>query len=306
MLKAFPPLNPLHVFEVAARTGSFTAAAEEMNVTQSAVSRQIATLEGYLGLRLFERGRGSVNLTAAGEAYRKQISPAFALITTATQQLVTQSKVEPLRVRVYTTFAAKWLIRRLPRFRAAYPKINVYLDNAVAPVDFSKDRVDVSIPLGKGDWPGTQSELLFKDVIQPVCSPRLLGKKLNAIDDLVRFQLLHSRYRRADWQYWLHAMGRSDLLSEGMTFPTSVLTYQAAMEGIGVAIGQVNLLGEDFASGTLVPIFGPPVERGLGYYAIWPNDRPVGQKLRSFLSWLRAEAATVQPVGNARKEAAAR
>jgi LysR family glycine cleavage system transcriptional activator len=293
MSNVFPPLNPLRVFEVAARTGSFTAAAEEMRVTQSAVSRQIATLEGYLGLRLFERGRGSVSLTATGESYRRQIAPAFELIGSATQQLVTQGRVEPLRIRVYTIFAAKWLIRRLPRFRAQYPKIKVHLDNAVAPVDFSKDRVDIAIPLGDGNWPGTEAELLFKDVIQPVCSPQLLkgDKSLKTIDDLSRFQLLHSRYRKKDWPHWLEAMGKSEVMKETMTFPTSVLTYQAAMEGIGVAIGQVNLLGEDFASGTLVPLFGPPIESGLGYYAVWPNDRPVSQKLRSFLSWLRKEAA---------------
>ncbi len=181
---------------------------------------------------------------------------------------------EPLRIRVYTTFAAKWLIRRLPRFRAQYPKIKVHLDNVVVPVDFSKDRVDVAIPFGDGNWPGTEGALLFKDVIQPVCSPRLLtgAKKLQTIDDLSSFQLLHSRYRKNDWQYWLSAMGNSEVMNETMTFPTSVLTYQAAMEGIGIAMGQVNLLGEDFASGTLVPLFDKPVERGLGYYAIWPND----------------------------------
>jgi LysR family glycine cleavage system transcriptional activator len=293
MSKAIPPLNPLHVFEVAARTGSFTAAADELNVTQSAVSRQIATLEGYLGLRLFERGRGGANLTDCGQAYRQQIAPAFALISTATQQLVAQERTEPLRVRVYTTFAAKWLISRLPTFRAAYPKINLRLDNVVAPVDFSKDRLDAAIALGNGDWPHAHAELLVKDIIQPVCSPRLLKRRTEGekLDHLAQYQLLHSRYRRNDWPDWLGSVGRGDLMNDGMTFTSSVLTYQAAIEGVGIAIGQVRLLAHDFASGALVPIFGPPLDRGLGHYVVWPSDRPVHQKLRAFLNWLRREAA---------------
>lgn len=288
-LNKIPPLNPLHVFEVAARLGSFTLAAEELNVTQSAVSRQIATLEGAIGVRLFQRtGRGA-QLTRAGEEYLPDISQAFALIGAATDKLTQSQKVEPLHILVYTTFAAKWLIRRLPDFQARYPALNVRIHNSTRPVNFARDNIDLAIQLGSGFWPKMNSMRLFSDVIQPVASPLLLKnrKKPLTIDSLSQFQMLHSRYRRNDWSDWLNGVGRPDLISNrGMEYPSSVMTYGAAIEGLGIAIGQVNLLDQDFKSGLLVPLFDKPITRDLAYYAVWPDDREPARKVRSFLNWL--------------------
>lgn len=263
-----------------------------MNVTQSAVSRQIATLEAYLRVRLFDRDHRGVVLTAEGEAYQRDILPAFALISSATQQIIGRQRIEPLRLRVYTSFAARWLIPRLPKFYSLYPAIEVRLDNVVAPVDFSRDDVDLAIQLGGGAWRGIEAELLFPDVIQPVCSPQLLqDTPVGSLEALKNHRLLHSRYRRTDWHDWLSAVGRLDLLADGMVFPSSVLTYQAALEGFGIAIGQIRLLEHDLASGALVTLFDRPVERDLAYYACWPANRPTTAKLRSFLGWVRREVA---------------
>ena len=288
-----PPLNPLHVFDVAARHLSFTRAAAELRVPQPAISRQINTLEGFLGVRLFERDRHGLRLTSEGEEFQRQIAPAFRIITNATASVMTTGKAEPLKIRVYTTFAAKWLISRLPSFYVAYPNIKLNISNVVTPIDFEKDKVDLAVQFGTGNWPGVETEILFKDVIQPVCSPKLLKRtRLVELDDLRNVQLLHSHYRRADWPDWLMAVKRPDLLTDaGVNFPSSVLTYQAAVEGVGVAVGQLFLLRNEIQDGTLVPLFNAPFERPMAHYIAWPKNRPLSRKARSFVHWLKAEVA---------------
>jgi LysR family glycine cleavage system transcriptional activator len=291
MSRRIPPLNPLHVFEVAARSGGFSRAASELNVTQSAVSRQIAVLESYLGVRLFHRERQGASLTEAGAAYAAEIQEPFTKIAAATAKLIDQKATETLHVRAYATFAAKWLIRRLPDFHARYPRINIRLSNTVKPIDFSRETVDVGIQLGLGNWPGTHSVQLLPDVIQPICSPALAATIWDDVAKLRSSPLLHSYYRRRDWSDWLQARGIDDVDDgRGMVFESSVLTYQAAAEGLGVAMGQVSLLDEEIGSGRLVALFGPPVTRELGYHAVWPAGRPLTRRIELFLAWLQAAA----------------
>ncbi len=289
-MQTIPPLNPLRVFEVAARLESFTAAAVELGVTQSAVSRQIATLEAAVDIQLFVRERHGVMLTREGRIYRDAIAPAFTMIRAASAALK-DPKAEPLRLRIYTTFAAKWLIKRLPRFQERHPKIGVRLDASVKNVNFAQDDVDVAIQFGRGDWRGVEKRLLIRDVIQPVCSPRFLRNhpELRSIDGLRRQHLLHSHYRRKDWADWLASVDRPDLLSEGTQYPNSMLAYEAAIEGIGIAIGQTFLLKDDIASGALVPLFDRPLTRSLAYFAIWRKGPVQNRKVASFLKWLTKE-----------------
>ena len=288
-----PPLNPLHVFEVAARVGGFGKAAVELNVTQSAVSRQIAVLEDFLGVRLFHRERAGATLTEAGHAYAEDIAEPFARIATATARLADQKAHETLHVRAYATFSAKWLIPRLPALKERYPRLNIRVSSIVKAVDFTRETVDVAIQLGRGEWPGTRSMLLFGDLLQPVASPetarRLAG---TAPEALARETLLHSYYRRRDWEDWASARDLTTVDPRaGMVFESSVLTYQAAAEGLGVAIGQPLLLKDEIVAGRLVPLFGPPVPRDLGYYAVWPTDRRAPRRIETFTTWLQKEAA---------------
>ncbi|MEI9805603.1 MAG: transcriptional regulator GcvA [Pseudolabrys sp.] len=286
-MQQLPPLNPLRVFEVAARLESFTAAADELGVTQSAVSRQIATLEGSLGAKLFSRQRHGVLLTKEGRAYRDGITPAFAMIIAASSAL-THPRAEQLRLRIYTTFAAKWLIKRLPKFQKAHPEIIVQLSASAAKVNFGRDNIDLAIQFGRGEWRNLEKKLLISDVIQPVCSPRLLRAypEFRTVDGLRNQQLLHSHYRMQDWDDWLKSVGRPDLLSEGTVFPNSMLAYEAAAEGLGVAIGQLFLLKDDIAAGTLVPLFNKPLVRDLGYYALWQKSAARRRSINAFLKWL--------------------
>lgn len=293
MTKAIPPLNPLHVFNVVSRLGSFTAAAAALSVTQSAVSRQIAVLEGCLGTRLFRRDLQGVTLTEAGAAYWAEIEPAFTRIEAATTTLREANRVRPLRLRVYATFTVKWLLTRLPRFRARHPGIDLQLSTTVAPVDFSRDAIDMAIQFGSGRWAGQSSQLLLPDIIQPVCSTRLRDAAGGVItaDALRNHRMLHSHYRRHDWRDWLNSISRPDLLQAGDEFPSSVLTLQAATEGLGVAIGQISLIQEDLHAGRLVTIGGSALERPLGHYLVWPSSHPPDFRGRALADWLSEEVA---------------
>lgn len=285
MARKVPPLNPLRVFECTARCGSFTSAAEELCVSQSAVSRQVAALEEYLGIRLFLREQGGVQLTSAGERYFREIGPAFTTIASATERLRRTTATSPLKLRVYATFATKWLMRRLPIFQELHPDIHVRMSTTVAPVNFARDDVDGAIQVGEGNWPGADAEFLFADEIEPVCSPALLEPT-----DLSRHRLLHSRYRRRDWADWLEAFGYSVPEDpDPMVFPSSLLTYQAAVEGLGIAIGQIPLLQPEFESAQLVRPFHLPLKRNLAYYLVTPHGLTPPSKMKHFRDWLMSE-----------------
>lgn len=296
MPRRIPPLNPLRVFEVVARTLNLTTAAAELNVTQSAVSRQIATLETYLGVALFRRERHGVTLTRAGQSYAQQIVPAFEQIAAATESLVKRPGDRTLRVRTYTTFAAKWLIPRLAGFHRLHPGIRVTITNAVPDVDFDRDKVDVAVQFGDGQWPQAQALFLFNDEIEPVCSPAYLKKHApNARfpESLLRHPLLVSHYRRTDWADWLAATGLTSAAQGAaeMTFGTSVLTWQAAIDGLGMAIGQNRLLTAEFEKGLLVRPFARPVQRDQGYYLVWPRRARESHMVSVFRDWLLAACA---------------
>ncbi len=295
MSARLPPLNPLRVFDAVARTENLTAAARELHVTQSAVSRQISVLESYLGQALFRRERHGVMLTEAGRQYAQQVLPAFAAIAKATDALVRQASHGALRVRTYTTFAAKWLIPRLPDFQRQHPGMEVRISTAVPDVDFDRDAVDIAIQFGEGDYPQAVAELMFHDEIEPVCSPQFLarhaspGRQLPVA--LLGQRLLVSHYRRTDWDDWLAATGHVDDASgaERMSFSSSVLTWQAAVDGLGLAIGQNALLQSEYDSGQLVRPFQQPCQRPRAYYLVRPKHQRESRKVMAFRDWIMAQ-----------------
>lgn len=292
-MRKIPPLNPLRVFEVVARTQNLTQAAAELNVTQSAVSRQLAALETYLGIELVKRERYGVTLTRAGKAYAEALIPAFAAIAEATAKLTSGRSQNLLRVKTYTTFAAKWLIPRLEDFHRLHPEVKVRITNAVPDVDFDKDAVDVAIQFGEGKWPGVETDLLFFDEIEPVCSPAFLKKYApnpRFPSSLLRQCQLISRYRRNDFRDWLAHTGLAEeaQAADEMTFSTSVLTWQAAVDGLGLAIGQNALLRKEFEAGDLVRPFKQPFRTGKGYYLLRPRLQRESRKVTVFRDWLLA------------------
>lgn len=293
MARSVPPLNPLHVFEVASRVGSFTKAAEVLSVSPSAVSRQIAALEAFLDVRLIRRSRDGNVLTEVGEEYYREIAPAFETITSVTDRIMRAQDSAPLNVRVPSTFAVRFLIPRLSEFRTEHPGTNVRIVTGFGAVDFVREDVDISIQVGSGDWPGTESRMLFANWVQPMCSPQLFkgASPLRSIDDLQGYRLLISANRRNDWMDWLTSVGRADFplaRMEIIEFPNSMLAYQAAVDGLGVVIGQVPVLAPEFAALELVRLFNKPVRQG-SYYAVWRAETGPSRKTRQFLSWLQRQ-----------------
>jgi len=305
MTQRIPPLNPLKVFETVARTENLTGAAHELHVTQSAVSRQISVLEAYLGVELLRRQRHGVSLTKAGRAYAEQIVPAFAMMANATEELLKDSSQDALRLLTYTTFAAKWLIPRLPDFHAKHPGIEVRLSTAVPDVDFDRDEVDMAIQFGDGQWPNTQADRLFTDQTEPVCSPAFLAMhapESQHPESLLRQRLLLSRYRRNDWSDWLEINQLSSMSvdSKRMSFGSSILALQAAIDGLGIVIGQTRLLASDFETGRLLRPFAgtrwKPLRSDRAYYLLRPLHQRESNKTWAFREWLLQTVKELPPL----------
>lgn len=294
MTRRLPPLNALRAFEAAARCGSFTRASHELCVTQGAVSRHVATLEEWLGVRLFERGRHGIHLTTAGDSYFASARVAFDQVEHGTRQLQQSPDEWLLRVKLPPTFAIRWLIPRLARFHAMHPRIDVQITTSHKPTDFDRDDIDVSIhseaqpPIGPG------FRLLFHETLLPVCAPALLRREpaMRSPADLTHQALLSSLNRPHDWQTWLKAAGAEDIdTRRGLKFENAAMAYQAAAEELGVMMGLLAFVRDDLASGRLVAPFALRVPTEGGYFMAWRADRPVPQRVRDFENWIAAEAA---------------
>ena len=295
-------MNPLRAFYVVARTKSLTKAAKELHVGQSAISKQLDVLEKYLGVKLFRREQRGISLTETGQELGERIIPAFDQIAEAASSIVERNNDRKIRVHTYTTFAAKWLIPRLEQFHRQYPDFSVLIINSVNDVDYEKDRIDFSIQLGRGNQPDTEADLLFDDIIEPVCSHAFLQKhapETRYPHAILRTRLLVSHYRpKGEWTHWAKAHNHLADIAETphMSFSSSVLTWQAATDGLGVAIGQMALLTEDIQSGKLIAPFNQPVRTGLSFYLMRPKVRREARKVLLFRDWLLEQAAATRPL----------
>lgn len=293
-MDGLPPLYSLRAFEAAGRLQSIRRAADELCVTAGAVSRQVQSLETFLGVKLFRREPREIVLTAEGERYLAAIAEHLDGIRSATQAITGTRAVEVVRVRAYTTFAMKWLIPRLRSFHADDPSVEVRLETSNENVDFDREAVDCAIRLGDEDWPGVERDRIFDNILAPLCSPAFLETSpLDMAEDLAAVRLLHSIVRPDDWRYWLDAAGvRGIDPYAGDKFASSTLAYQATLEGFGVMIAQKELFAEDLRSGRLVQPFAFELDRGdFTYYLIYPRDRLRKPAFRRFRSWILNEMA---------------
>lgn len=293
MARVLPPLNPLRVFEAAARHVHFTRAAEELGITQAAVSRQVLTLETWLGIKLFERRNTDLRLTEEGSQYLTALSQVFDLVEASTARVAGKSERSTINLRAYATFAMRWLIPRLPRFRCLHPEIMIDLKTSVTPVEFRPDETNLFIDYGTGsELEGVISQRIFDDVIAPVCSPKLLQGKTHPDRpaDLRNYPLLHSRRRPRDWSDWFSYVGVDPAPGNACVFDNSSLTYQASKEGIGVAMGQLRLLETELATSELMIPVERLLERSFGYYLIYPLRVRQDSRVMAFHSWIVDEA----------------
>jgi LysR family glycine cleavage system transcriptional activator len=288
-----PPLAALRAFEAAARHLSFTRAADELHVTQAAISHQIRGLEERLGVRLFRRLPRGLVLTEEAQRYLPAVRDAFARLEAATAELLARRTGGTLTASVLPSFAAKWLVPRLGRFRAANPDIDLRISTSQHLVDFAREDVDIGIRMGRGQYPGLRVDRLFGETLVPVCSPALLAGEapLRRPQDLKHHVLLHED-DETGWRLWLELAGVEDVdVSHGLTFTDAAMSVQAATEGQGVALGRTALAAWDLAAGRLIRPFDVSMPHDLAYYLVCPEGGAERPRIVAVREWLLAEAA---------------
>jgi LysR family transcriptional regulator, glycine cleavage system transcriptional activator len=293
-----PHLAFLQGFEAAARTLSFTKAAEELFVTQSAVSRQIKALEDDLGLRLFERRARSLALTENGQALYRIATDVFDRLQTATDRLRAETRARQLAITTTTGFASLWLIPRLRRFTALHPDIDVRLSATTDALNLERSLIDVAIRYCRPEAVPEGAVRLFGEEMIPVCSRALLREKTRPLkrpQDLAHHTLLHFDYAGAeaiymDWGTWLTALGIGELKSAGaLHFSQYEQMIQAAISGQGVALGRQPLVNDLIESGALVAPFRQTLVGSRAYFIIESRLSTGKPQVREFAQWLLAE-----------------
>lgn len=294
MLRRLPSLTGLQAFEAVARHQSVSRAAAELSLTQTAVSHRIGRLEAELGLSLFRRrGRGVV-LTEDAQAYLPDVKAAFEALYDSTARLRRDDAQGSLTVSTLTSFAAKWLVPRLPGFHAAHPEIDVRILTASEPVDFDRESIDLAIRYGDGNWPGLTADHLLDEYLFPVCSPRLCDgpRPLRRPADLTAHTLVAITTYKGNWPRWLAVAGVPDLKPEGtLAFDLGFAAIEAVIDGAGVGMGRTALVKHDLARGRLVRPFGPEVRRR-AYYLVAPRSTAGRPKIKLFRDWLLQSAAS--------------
>jgi LysR family glycine cleavage system transcriptional activator len=297
MVWHLPPLNALRAFEAAARHESFTLAADELHVTPGAISRHIRALETALGIPLFVRNNRDVRLTRESEAYRDALSDAFRRIDAGTNALLNTRRDGPLRITCSMIFAMRWLFPRLPRFHERYPHRHISVATALTPVatHFEPEAADAVIRLGTQEWPSNiASHRLFGSELVAICCPKLLetGPPIRTPEDLKYHTLLYSGARPHSWPRWLRSAGVTSIdLEKAIRFESSALTYAAAMEGLGVALGERALIRDDLEKGRLVVPLRFCHKNPESFHLIYPRETESIPRLKEFRVWVLEEAS---------------
>lgn len=293
-----PSLSALRAFEAAARHLSFTRAAEELCVTQAAVSHQVRSLEEELGMSLFNRLPRRVSLTEEGRILSESTTAAFERIASGVEALSHAQTTGAVNVSVSPSIAVKWLLPRLDRFREQHDGIDVRISANDRLIDPVREGVDLCIRYGSGRYNGLETTLLMKDEVYPVCSPTLLegAHKLDSPADLSHFVLLQDEMmaddeNRPDWQKWFESAGAADMEhDEQVSFSHAVMMIDAALAGQGVALGRSTLVADDIAAGRLIRPLDASFESAFAYWICVPKGTVLGPKITAFRDWLVEEA----------------
>ena len=291
MSRKLPSPIALRSFEAAARNLSFTRAAQELFVTQSAVSHQVRGLERELGVRLFLRLTRQLRLTEAGDALLTVVRDGFDRIEETVEQIKVGSGAHPLRVGLTSYFAARWFTRRLGRFSAPHPEVEIHLQLTNGDIDFKRSDLDLAIIWGHGEWSDLEAWQLMPLRITAVCSPGLLknGPTLTHASDVRHHPLLHESGRGL-WPHYLAKAGSPGVHSErNVVMDDPNVLHQACLDGQGIALGAEALLADELDRGSLVRPFVESVPLG-GYYVVRPSHTAARRNVAAFEQWLREEA----------------
>jgi LysR family glycine cleavage system transcriptional activator len=293
MPEMIPPLVSLYAFVLVAETGSLTAAAERLNVTQPAISKRIRVLEAELGVALLQRGANATQLTDAGRLLAISLTEGFAKIRQATESLPRMPR-GPLRIRTHNTWAVRWLIPRLGRFRKLYPEHEVVVTTSLNPVDFAREGIDVAI-ISNERRPGPAAERLQPLYIAPYAAPRI-AESVHRLG-LAGATLLGSHARPQDWSLWV-LRNKLGITAAPLLFESTMLAVQAALEGLGAVIVSPNLVTEDVRQQRLVPLSREPIETGSHFWLLLPPGA-VRPGASNFRAWLLEEIKLEADSGSA-------
>jgi LysR family glycine cleavage system transcriptional activator len=287
-----PSIGELTSFVSAAQHGSFTRAADELNLTQGAVSRQIRLLEGRLGVILFERVRQRVVLTDPGKLYLSHVEKALNDLSIATRQVVAFSDSTIFDLAVLPTFATRWLIPRLPDFQKNHSGVTIRLTTRQRPVDFATEPFDAAISYGSPNWPSTIAHHLMDFDVVPVCSPKLhAGRRIKTPADIATYPILHQLSRPTRWAEWMHEAGVTlESPLRGDSFEQFSMIAQAAVAGLGVALLPIFMLEEELASGKLEIVSAHFLPTKTSYFLIVPESRASSPAVKLFTAWLIGQA----------------
>lgn len=293
MSRRLPSLNALKAFEAAARHENFTVAANELCVTQGAVSHQVKALEAELGVKLFIREHQRLELTGAGRSYLETARDALDRLAAGTARLQQRHSAGMLTVSTSPNFAAKWLVHRLGRFADTHPGVDLSISASLQHVDFIREDVDIAIRHGDGRWPGLHVMRLCVEQLVLVCSPNLRQGKnaLRRPENLRHHALLHID-DTSTWTRWFEAAGLEGTRpANGPVFNQASMAIDAAVDAQGVALGRTALVAWDLIAGRLVCPFGPALSVPYAYWLVCPKANADLPKIATFCKWLMAEAA---------------
>ncbi|SEC89273.1 DNA-binding transcriptional regulator, LysR family [Rhizobiales bacterium GAS191] len=293
MALRLPPLTTLRIFEAAARLQSFKLAAGELGLTPSAISHGVVTLETWLATELFRRGGRQITLTQTGQQFIPYVSEGLSMIAVGAQRISAGLAEHRVSISVAPTFAARWLLPRLKRFRELHPQISVAVDTSHRQALFPLDGVDLAIRMGKGPWPGTRSELLMRERLVPIAAPEYLRalKRRGGSIDWARATLLRISSVEHDWETWLTAAGVAPPETiASLSFDTVQLAVDAAAEGLGIAIGREPLIAGEIASRRVVPASDLAVEIDTGYWLTGAAGEETRREIRALHRWILSEA----------------
>ncbi len=288
--RLLPSTSALAAFEAVVRLGSFSAAADELALTQGAISRQISVLEDLLQAPLFNRGSRGVVPTEIASAYAQSIAEALLLIRSATLAAMTNTQGNSLSLAILPTFGTRWLMPRIPGFVARHPDITLNFATRIGRFDFEAEGIDAAIHIGPPDWPGAECTFLMSEHVEPMCSPQFLAANpIRAPQDLAGLTLLQLASRKGAWDHWFAQLGVTPGPPRSMWFEQFATAAQACIAGIGVALLPRFLVEAELASGALVPAYPHPVVSPSAYYLVAPKSKSHRRPIRLFQDWLLAE-----------------
>lgn len=288
-----PPLHALMCFEAAARHLSMKNAAEELCITSSAVSQQIAKLEDITNTRLFIRSPRTLELTNEARIYLRAIRPAFGQISEATQRLMNEGKPNKITLSCTSGFAIQWLLPRLPGFERENPGVEVQISTTNRRVDLLSEGIDFAVRHGTGRYPNLESECLLNDRLKPVCSPRLISpdRPLSSPRDITKYTLLHDEHRM-DWALWFNTAGMPNVdADKGPVFVDSNGVLEAALAGKGIALIRSALVRDELKNGKLINPLSRDIDSPLAYYLVYDESAILQRVSRRFRDWISAAAA---------------